>query len=347
MIRLHTFSVLDLRDSEGRELGSFSLVPSGSLSWCTWPSRSPGSSAVASPSFPLFWPDLEPSRARPALSQALHVLRSGLGDGVILSQGEEEVGLSPDHFWCDATAFDALLQEGKREEALDLYSGDFLPGFHVRGAPEFMDWLERQRLRYRKAASDAAEGLAKDQEASGKTAAAVSWIRRARDLSPFDEPLLQELSASAGPGRQTHGGAGRVRRLPRPARERARAGAISGNRGTGGRRCGKERDGPGPAPTRRGPGPSSIRLPSRPYKFLNPFEEEDAPIFFGRQKETRILLTKIHSFNLNLLFGPSGSGKTSLLKAGLVPQLRTEGNDPRLRPVGHDPGHRDPTPGFG
>ncbi len=66
-------------------------------------------------------------------------------------------------------------------------------------------------------------------------------------------------------------------------------------------------------------------IPRQPYKFLNSYEESDHSIFFGRDKETNQILSKIVSFRIVLLHGKSGSGKTSLIKAGLMPSLRERG----------------------
>src|SRR6266480_4138024 len=42
----------------------------------------------------LFWPELDETHARAALSQALYVLRNALGDQGIVTRGDDEVGLS-------------------------------------------------------------------------------------------------------------------------------------------------------------------------------------------------------------------------------------------------------------
>jgi len=78
-------------------------------------------------------------------------------------------------------------------------------------------------------------------------------------------------------------------------------------------------------------------LPSRPYKFLNYFHEEDEAIFFGRAEETQQLISKIHAYPLNILYAPSGSGKTSLINAGVMPQLRRDGYTPVYVRVFDDP----------
>jgi energy-coupling factor transporter ATP-binding protein EcfA2 len=59
-----------------------------------------------------------------------------------------------------------------------------------------------------------------------------------------------------------------------------------------------------------------------PYRGLLAFGEEDARFFFGRDREVQRLLEKLKSSRLVAVLGPSGSGKSSLVRAGLVPELR-------------------------
>ncbi|WP_456340623.1 nSTAND1 domain-containing NTPase [Streptomyces mirabilis] len=60
-----------------------------------------------------------------------------------------------------------------------------------------------------------------------------------------------------------------------------------------------------------------------PYRGLARFEPGDANLFFGRDQLTDRLLELTHSGRFTAVFGPSGSGKSSLLRAGLIPRLRT------------------------
>lgn len=67
-----------------------------------------------------------------------------------------------------------------------------------------------------------------------------------------------------------------------------------------------------------------------PYPGLLAFEEEDAPIFFGREEETENLIKSLRQFRsfggpkLLLVLGASGSGKSSLIRAGVIPHLRKD-----------------------
>jgi DNA-binding SARP family transcriptional activator len=141
----------------------------------------------------VFWPDRDAEQARAALNRAIYYLRQSLGDGVLLSRGDEEIGLAPDRFWCDAAAFEIAVATADHETAIDLYQGDLLEGFFVSDAPEFERWLEDHRRRLRTAASHAAAALAEAEDAAGHPADAVRWARWATQRSPLDETGVQRL----------------------------------------------------------------------------------------------------------------------------------------------------------
>jgi WD40 repeat protein len=65
-------------------------------------------------------------------------------------------------------------------------------------------------------------------------------------------------------------------------------------------------------------------LPATPYVGLVPYGEEDAPFFFGRDEEQRIIAGNLRASRLTILYGPSGVGKTSLLQAGVIHGLREQ-----------------------
>jgi hypothetical protein len=62
-----------------------------------------------------------------------------------------------------------------------------------------------------------------------------------------------------------------------------------------------------------------------PYQGLAPFTEELAPYFFGRDRDIQRLVDAVGRVPLVALAGPSGAGKSSLLRAGLLPRLRSGG----------------------
>lgn len=59
-----------------------------------------------------------------------------------------------------------------------------------------------------------------------------------------------------------------------------------------------------------------------PYKGLMPYEEGDAPYFFGRERERELIIANLMASRLTLLYGASGVGKSSVLHAGVANHLR-------------------------
>ena len=70
----------------------------------------------------------------------------------------------------------------------------------------------------------------------------------------------------------------------------------------------------------------SARFEAGPYRGLRPFGDSDldAMLFFGRERERAILVANLLVSRLTVLYGPSGVGKSSLVRAGVVHELRTQ-----------------------
>ncbi len=58
-----------------------------------------------------------------------------------------------------------------------------------------------------------------------------------------------------------------------------------------------------------------------PYRGLLPYGENDAEVFFGRERLAAQLATRVSRGGLVIVTGTSGAGKSSLLRAGLLPVL--------------------------
>lgn len=79
-----------------------------------------------------------------------------------------------------------------------------------------------------------------------------------------------------------------------------------------------------------------------PFPGLRPFESSDCHLFFGRQAQTEALLDRLSRNHFLAVVGTSGSGKSSLVKAGLLPDLRRGylvGATSRWRTAVMRPGH--------
>jgi WD40 repeat protein len=66
----------------------------------------------------------------------------------------------------------------------------------------------------------------------------------------------------------------------------------------------------------------SIKAENEPFFGLKAIDEERSYLFFGREKETQDLLTRLRQNHLIMVIGDSGSGKSSLVRAGVVSQWR-------------------------
>src|SRR3712207_692172 len=74
---------------------------------------------------------------------------------------------------------------------------------------------------------------------------------------------------------------------------------------------------------------AAVRGSICPYTGLEPFREEDAAFFCGRDEATRQLVAQVREHAFVAVVGRSGSGKSSLIYAGLLPALRREALAPQ------------------
>ncbi len=137
----------------------------------------------------LFWPELDDSHARHSLRQALTAIRA-MDERLVVTRGDEEVGIPPGVVACDVLAFEQAVEQGELVTALERYTGPFVDGFFLGDCPEFERWVEGERARLSGLAADAAWKLADQEQVP---AAAVQWARRAAAFQPEDEGALRRL----------------------------------------------------------------------------------------------------------------------------------------------------------
>ena len=203
-IRLQTLGSLQLLGAGGDELRSLLAQPRRVALLVYLALASPRGLHRRDKLLALFWPEQDESHARNALSQAVHVLRRTLGAEAILSRGDDELGLNREIVWSDVVAFEAVLEAGRTAEALELYRGPLLEGFHVSGvAPEFDRWLEDTRGQLSHRYAGAVEEMANAREAARDFAGAAQWLRRLAAHDPFSSRvtlrLMRALASSGDP----------------------------------------------------------------------------------------------------------------------------------------------------
>lgn len=194
MIKLRVLGASDLRGADDTTIDAVLAQPKGFALLAFLAVAVPHGFHRRDTLLALLWPELDQTRARNALSQALHRLRRELGASAIVVRGDDEVALSDDVV-CDVRAFDQAIAARTFEDAVALYGGDLLPGFFVSNAPEFGRWLDDERIRRKARASDAAWTLAEDAARHGNRVAATAHAHWAAALTPDDEGALRRLVA--------------------------------------------------------------------------------------------------------------------------------------------------------
>src|SRR5262245_18203163 len=195
MVRLQLLGSLGLSGDDGKEIRPVLSQPKRFALLAYLSLAEPRGFRRRDSLLPLFWPESPGEPARASLRRTLHFLRSHLGDGVIVTRGEEEVDVAADRLSCDARAFEEHIAAGREADALALYHGDLLAGFFVSdAAPELDEWIDRTRRRYRELAYKAAERLSEKEQAAGRRSPARFWAARAVELQPLSAAgLLRTL----------------------------------------------------------------------------------------------------------------------------------------------------------
>jgi len=200
LIELRLFGSLELRASDARDVAGLVRHEKRTALLAYLAAALPRGPHRRDTLLALFWPESDTAHARAALSQALYVLRTALGEGAIVSRGDGATTLARDLVWCDVPAFESALDAGQAAEAVALYRGDLLQGFFVSDAPEFERWLERERARLRERAaagawapsSDGSSGFSvgweTERQRSGRTRHLRSGLRKSTSSSPPRRP---------------------------------------------------------------------------------------------------------------------------------------------------------------
>ncbi len=157
----------------------------------------------------IFWPESDQARARHNVADAVWIIRSALGGGALSARGDR-LTLSPQVVATDVEAFRKALETGTPGQAVKLYTGRFMEGFHIGGAPDFEHWLDGERAQLDSEYEGALEHLVVEALGAGRAADAVEWARRLTTVDPLNTRrallYLEALAASGDPaGAVLHG----------------------------------------------------------------------------------------------------------------------------------------------
>jgi DNA-binding SARP family transcriptional activator/tetratricopeptide (TPR) repeat protein len=148
----------------------------------------------------LLWAERSAVQALTNLRTILTPLRRELGDYLVVTRQTLAFDHSRAH-WLDVTEFEqgwagldlarlALPDAARAQQlqtVLDLYQGDFLEGFYLKGGQGFEEWATVERERLRHLARDGFRLLASFQLDAGEYRAGVATAARWRRLDPYSE----------------------------------------------------------------------------------------------------------------------------------------------------------------
>ena len=133
----------------------------------------------------LLWRDVDASKARNAFRQALHRLRTALGDSLVPIDREQIRLVRTNAVAVDLDQFDQAIESGRLEDAIQLYRGDFLEKAEL-GEPAFDFWAEQQRTRLQARFRQVLQDATAQSAAAGRWTEAIARSRRLLSVAPFD-----------------------------------------------------------------------------------------------------------------------------------------------------------------
>jgi DNA-binding SARP family transcriptional activator len=155
----------------------------------------------------LLWGEATEANARNAFRQALHRLRSALGEELVPPDRDRVVLTSSSALAVDRDEFLDALDRDDVLATASLYRGDFLEGFDV-GEPMFDSWADAERLRLRSRFQTALHKGAEASLANGRWLEALQLVQRLSGIAPYDESAaLLEANILLAAGRGTEAAA--------------------------------------------------------------------------------------------------------------------------------------------
>ncbi|MCA9874167.1 MAG: protein kinase, partial [Anaerolineales bacterium] len=157
----------------------------------------------------LLWPEHDQTGARANLRRDLSRLKNALGDDALLVD-RAQVSLNPDFdWWLDVAAFHACAEQIRQhnhfpqetcsdcleacEQAVTLYTADFMAGFSLPDSPEFDEWQFFQADSLRRTLAEGLQHLIQWHTSQGEYERAIEYGRRWLALDTLHEPAHRAL----------------------------------------------------------------------------------------------------------------------------------------------------------
>lgn len=148
----------------------------------------------------LLWGNLPEADAKNNLRQSLFNLRQSIEPYLIVTRDTVAFDTSQNYF-LDVDQFARQTSPHRPaeqslpllQEAISLYTGDFLAGVFVRDAPEFEDWALNQRTRWHDLALQTLQTLVNDAMNRAAYPAAIAQAGRLLTLDPWREDVHRQL----------------------------------------------------------------------------------------------------------------------------------------------------------
>ena len=139
----------------------------------------------------LLWRDVDEAKARNAFRQALHRLRTALGDDLIPHDRDRLRLEGSARLTIDVTDFEKFVNAGRFDEAVDVYSGDFLEGSEL-GEVAFDHWCEQERTRLRTRFRQVLRDSVLEASSTGRWTDAIAHAKRLQTLAPFEPDAAKQ-----------------------------------------------------------------------------------------------------------------------------------------------------------
>jgi len=158
----------------------------------------PGRTATRDTLVDLLWANLDPEAGRHAVRQHLWQLKRTLGSDLIVEGRDRLVLRTP--IDSDRAQFVDASERADFSRAVELYTGEFFPGFAAAGTGEFERWVDGERWELRSRFLRCAEVVVRNHLDAHRTREAVGLARRIRASDPLRQPgwrlLLEALIAA-------------------------------------------------------------------------------------------------------------------------------------------------------